>query len=728
MTPSTNILQSEAWSNIQSVINISVTDEHENIKSNDKTYQIAPNTPITASYLHDTYNSFFKDDIWIISEAHQLNFNSGIENLSASEIMEIKVISYLFLEIPVPRSQGLYKTRLAPKTVHIRVSTLKALKKTSTLKSQPLLSLFSDINVANNLAKEIQLAEKNNTSGFSLIITNLKGLITHISHLSLNYLNIKPAYSEQLNKVLDSTYAKARNSSKQHTIIPPVIYSQIYTDAVNIINEWDFDKFEDDKKLLLAAYNNLKPTGSNNKKNAGITRKAYQGRLNKFLTHEDKVYERAGNFDFFKNKIKFVGQVEISSFFYGVKNVTGITYEIRRIQAFLARLILQESGMRESELIHLLNEPEKIISTPKGTVFQILGKETKISKGKRTGWIVSKNGVSAHKILRQLSTFSYEMQIAPIFTPQWLFPELACAIVDKGSKGSINPWTTPDGRTTYVKAQKQKPISIESLFKAQEFDDNKKSTRIDRTGNYNLTDADVNFLHKYSSSTNKLNDNVLPNQDFTITEHQFRRSLAFYVSGSGLLSISDLKHQLKHKALITSFYYADGGKALQQSGLLLDDDTYSEMNQSAIKSLEQTDTISRKELINIVDESRTTLFGPGLIAVKQFTESIKHSENPDKEWSDLAKEGAIKTKELPHGWCITTQPCDDFANQNFQECFNCANGVLDQDKSITLINNIKNQAASAKNDFNKRSFTNLANRVEEAATSMYPTLFNKEGK
>jgi integrase len=630
MTTSTNILQSEAWSNIQSVINISVPDEHENIKPSDKTYQIAPNTPITASYLHDTYNSFFKDDIWIISEAHQLNFNSGIENLSASEIMEIKVISYLFLEIPVPCSQGLYKTRLAPKTVHIRVSTLKALKKTSTLKSQPLLSLFSDINVANNLAKEIHLAEKNNTTGFSLIVANLKGLITHIKHLSLNYLNIKAAYSEQLNEVLNITYTKARNSSKQHTIIPPIIYAKIYTDAINIIDKWDSKKFEDDKKQLLDAYNNLNSTGSNNKKKAGITRKAYQNRLNDFLTHKDNIYERAGNFEFFKDKIKSVGQVNVSSFFYGVKNVTGITYEIRRIQAFLDRLILQESGMRENELIHLLNEPEKIISTPKGTVFQILGKETKISKGKRTGWVVSKNGVNAHNILRQLSDFSYEMQIASTFTSCWLFPELACAIADKGSKGEITPWTTPDGRTAYIKAPKEKPISIESLFKAQELDDNKKSKRIDRTGNYNLTDADVNFLHKYSSPLNKLNDDVLPNQHFTITEHQFRRSLAFYVSGSGLLSISDLKHQLKHTALITSLYYAEGGKALQQSGLLLDDDTYSEMSQYAIKNLEQTDTISRKELINIVDESRATLFGPGLIAVKQFTESIKHSENPDK--------------------------------------------------------------------------------------------------
>ena len=52
----------------------------------------------------------------------------------------------------------------------------------------------------------------------------------------------------------------------------------------------------------------------------------------------------------------------------------------------------------------------------------------------------------------------------------------------------------------------------------------------------------------------------------------------------------------------------------------------------------------------------------------------------------MAREGAIKTKELPHGWCITTQPCDDFANQNLFQCFNCANGVLDRDKSIALIN------------------------------------------
>jgi hypothetical protein len=213
---------------------------------------------------------------------------------------------------------------------------------------------------------------------------------------------------------------------------------------------------------------------------------------------------------------------------------------------------------------------------------------------------------------------------------------------------------------------------------------------------------------------------------FSVTEHQFRRSLAFYGSGSGLLAIADLKHQLKHITSITTYYYANGGKALLLSGLILDEETYKELNDYIIANTEHTDTISRKELISILDDSAHTLFGPGLIAVKKFTESINYSSNPDKEWSDLAKEGSIKTKELPHGWCITTQPCDDFANKNFDQCFNCANGVLDQDKSIALISEAKNQAKKAKNDFNKRSFTLLAERIETAATDMYPGLFENK--
>ena len=723
------ILRSDAWENIQSVTGVAVDKK----TTTEEKQFIDENTPITASFLNGSYINTFKDEIWKISESKQINFSTGVENLNRNEILEIKTLSYLFLEIPFARAKGLYKSLLSPKSAFIRASTLKALKKTTTLKDKTLISLFTNVETANALAKEIQQAEKAKTPGFSLIITNLQALIAHVRYLSINYLDITTTYSENLEKTLSAAYKRARASSEQHTIIPPIIYDKIYSDAIDIIKNWDFERFDKDVKSLIAAYTNLRETGSNNHRPADIKRKGFQGRLSKFLIHEEKIYHRPGNYVYFKNKIKSVGQVESSSFFFGSKNITGITFEIRRVQAYLARLIFLETTMRENELIHLLNEPIKILTTSKGTVFQILGKETKISGGKREGWVISKNGNIAHKILRQLSDFSYQIHIKNSELPKWLFPRLACSLVDKSAKNIAGELTTSDGRTTYYTIVDDKPITITSLFNYKEKDFKDKNTGekisgqwIDRTGSYTLSDADVNFLQTYSSLNNRLNDNVHPGQIFSITEHQFRRSLPFYASGTGLLSVADLKYQLKHTSIITSFYYADGGRALQASGLLLDDETYKEMNEYAIKNIDQTDTILRKELIKTVDSSKHTLFGPGLKAVKQFTESIKKSQNPDKEWADLAKEGAIKTKELPHGWCITTKPCDDFANQNFSECFNCANGVLDKEKSVTLIKNIKEQAKLAKNEFNKRNFTNLAGRVEDAATKMYPNLFTDQ--
>ncbi|MBF6650717.1 hypothetical protein [Methylobacter sp. BlB1] len=712
-----NILRPTACEYIKSVLGLTV--EQDFISLADNKQQIDDNTPITASYLDGSYKSVFKDDVWIISETSQINFTTGVEGLSFNEVLELKTLTYLFLEIPFPRANGLYKTRLAPKTAFIRASTLKALKKTNTLKSKPILSIFTDINVANQLAREIQDAEINKTPLFSLIFANLQAIISHVKYLSLSYINIKPVSSESLNRVLEAIYKRARAQSEQHTVIPPIIYSQIYNDAIDIIKSWNFDKFKNDADDLISAYTDLSDTGSNNHKPAGISRKAYQNRLNKYLTHEEKIYERPGNYEYFKDKIKSVGQVKSTSFFHGSRNITGITFEIRRIQAFLARLILLETSMRENELIHLLNEPIEAVPTAKGSVFLILGKETKISGGQRVGWVVSKNGKIAHEILRQLSDFSYQIQIRESSRPRWLFPRLACSLVDKNSNNKDGKWGPSEGRVADFKAADDKPTTITSLFKYK----NPSSKWAYRTGEYALSSADVNFLRTYSTLSNCLNDNVQPDQVFSISEHQFRRSLAFYGSASGLLAIADLKHQLKHIASITTYYYADGGKALLLSGLLLDDETYSELNEYIVKNTGQTDTILRKELISILDDSKHTLFGPGLMAVKQFTESIKQSSNPDREWSDLAKEGAIKTKELPHGWCITTQPCDDFANQNLSQCFNCANGVLDRNKSIALINEAKKQAKRAKNEFNKRNFTLLATRIEKAATTMYPNLF-----
>jgi hypothetical protein len=712
------ILRPNAFEYIKTVLELPVEQDALN-----RSQQIGDDTPITSSDLNGSYKSFFKDDVWIISETLQINFTTGVEGLSDEEILELKTLAYLFLEIPFPRAQGLYKTHFAPKTALIHASTLKALKKTETLKNKPILSLFTNIDVANELAKEIQFAEINKLPNFSLILANLQAIISHINYLSIEYININPVFSHDLSSVLKAVYARARAESEQHTVIPPIIYSKIYTDAIDIINSWDSEKFKKDAIHLISAYTDLSDTGSNSFKKAGLSRKAYQNRLDNFLDHEDNIYVRQGNRDFFKNKIKSKNKVEPTSFFYGMMNTTGITYEIKKIQAFLARLIQLESSMREDELILLLNEPAQVVKTDKGTVFLILGKETKITGGKRSGWVVSKNGKKAHDILRQVSDFSYKIQIIEPSQPKWLFPKFSCAIVDKSTSEGVNKRITPDGRITYFKVVDDKPTSITSLFKYKD-DDDDKDRWFDRTGEYILSNADVNFLRMYSTSKNCLNPNVQVNEAFSITDHQFRRSLAFYGSASGLLAVADMKYQLKHITSITTYYYADGGKALLLSGLLLDDETYSELNSYIVKNTEPTDIILRKELISILDDSKHTLFGPGLVAVKKFTESINYSNNPDQEWSDLAREGSIKTKELPHGWCITTQPCDDFANKNFYQCFNCANGVLDKDKSIALIAEAKKQAKRAKNDFNKRSFTLLADRIEEAAIKMYPKLFD----
>ncbi len=520
---------------------------------------------------------------------------------------------------------------------------------------------------------------------------------------------------------MQKAYARARSKSSQHTVIPPVIYSKIYSDAIDIIKAWDADKFNSDAEKLIDAYSDLSVTGSNSNKKAGITRSSYQNRLDAFLTHEEKTYARPGNKLFFDSKVKNVGQIEESSLFYGCKNITGITFIVRRIQAYLARLILQETAMREEELLFLLNEPLKIVNTQKGTVFTIQGKETKISGGDRSSWVVSKNGKIAHDILRKLSDFSYQLHVKATDKPKWLFPKMSCALADKSDKNVTGKWIAPDGRTTFCKVVDDKPTSLTSLFQYKPLCEN--AQWVDRTGEYTLSSADVNFLHIYGSSENRLNNNVQPDQVFSITEHQFRRSLAFYASASDLLAIADLKFQLKHIAIVTTYYYSDGGKALKESGLLLDEETYVELNQNMIKDRAHTDIILRQELISTLEDSRKALFGPGCNAVKRFSESITKSADPEKEWLDLAKEGAIATKELPHGWCITTKPCNDFANQNFDQCFNCANGVLDRDKTVALIKEIKAQAKSAKNDFNKKSYQLLSNRIEEAATSMYQNLF-----
>ena len=102
-----NILRPNACEDIKSVLGL---DDIQDFISAADNKQIEGNTPITSSYLDGDYKSVFGDDIWIVSETNQLNFTIGVEDLSVHEILELKTLTYLFLEIPVPRGQGLYKS------------------------------------------------------------------------------------------------------------------------------------------------------------------------------------------------------------------------------------------------------------------------------------------------------------------------------------------------------------------------------------------------------------------------------------------------------------------------------------------------------------------------------------------------------------------------------------------------------------------------------------------
>jgi hypothetical protein len=132
--------------------------------------------------------------------------------------------------------------------------------------------------------------------------------------------------------------------------------------------------------------------------------------------------------------------------------------------------------------------------------------------------------------------------------------------------------------------------------------------------------------------------------------------------------------------------------------------------------------INRKNLIDIVQVDSDSYFGGAKKYLKEFSVIIKTSENPEETYRNFAKDGTLRTNELPHGYCITNEVCDDFANRNFSECISCSNAFLSIKGVINLITRLRSAADKATSSFNKLNFAKLADKIEAEYRTKWPNL------
>lgn len=152
--------------------------------------------------------------------------------------------------------------------------------------------------------------------------------------------------------------------------------------------------------------------------------------------------------------------------------------------------------------------------------------------------------------------------------------------------------------------------------------------------------------------------------------HQYRRSLAVYALGSGLVSIFAIKDQFGHLMKLMTQHYGNG--SLVAKPLL--GAKHREHIANYIKKI--SSYIEAMTFVKNVPFADETLFGGGGV----FHEKNQRARTPEAREQILAnmdktikdfKSGRMRYKETPMGGCTTIEPCDKHLMPSLTECLSC---------------------------------------------------------
>lgn len=171
-----------------------------------------------------------------------------------------------------------------------------------------------------------------------------------------------------------------------------------------------------------------------------------------------------------------------------------------------------------------------------------------------------------------------------------------------------------------------------------------------------------------------------------LSSHQFRRSLAFYASSSGFVSLPSLKSQYKHMTLQMTRYYANGFENLKTIFGHYDSDKKDYVLPASHVALEfqmgMPMSIATQLLADVL--VGTPLFGgTGSYMEKQKIRvegGELYVEDVRAETMIRVKNGEISYRATLLGGCTKVGRCDSFLLGDFTECLSCEGAIIKPEK------------------------------------------------
>lgn len=176
------------------------------------------------------------------------------------------------------------------------------------------------------------------------------------------------------------------------------------------------------------------------------------------------------------------------------------------------------------------------------------------------------------------------------------------------------------------------------------------------------------------------------------TSHQYRRSLAFYASSSGFVSLPTLQTQFKHVSKQMTQYYSRNFHALKTIFGHYDEekDEYN-LPKNHICYLFQTSVpmnAATQLLSDIMDEDEP-LYGATGSFIQQQKERINDGEITIEQFRSetikRAQKGEISYSKTLLGGCIKVGPCNEKLMGDYTACLSCKGAIIKPKKLHNMI-------------------------------------------
>lgn len=350
-----------------------------------------------------------------------------------------------------------------------------------------------------------------------------------------------------------------------------------------------------------------------------------------------------------------------------------LSLAISSIQFLLKIVIHLYTGMRDQEVMRIkyrcLAEEVVVDSTTDSDgklrdpsrMVTVLSTTTKFEGYRREeSWLATAEVVKAVKVAQAIQSSLAK------FNPSVMSSELTLfsspSILVSPHAGGVSELSRTNVRTSWLDQTKIQPDDLKELMQ---------------------TDLSRDFYSESKFSVGKL---------WPLASHQLRRSLSFYASNSGFVSLPSLKSQYKHMTLEMARYYRNGFENLKTIFGYYDPIKKDFVLPTSHIALEfqmgMPVSIANQLLANLLNQDSPLFGGTGSFMEKQkkhIKAGLVQIEDVRAETLARVRAGEIAYRPTLLGGCTKVGRCDFFMLGEYTACLSCEGAIIKPEKITEAI-------------------------------------------